>query len=322
MSNHNEIMNNLKNSLYEMTKYIKFKKIIYIDYPTHHNIGDLLIYLGAMELLKESGIEVLAQFTATNANVEKVQKLITENNNEVSIVFHGGGNFGDIYEAHQNCRLLFIEHFPLVNTIIFPQTIFYKNEVKKINDIKIFQQHKDLTIVVRDSKSEAIAKGFCNNVLLYPDTAHMLWKGKVTPILDDNFSQNKLKLNRWDCEGLNEKQKSDFDWPVIINKSDLYFKSIIRRVSSINTPLLVDKCIAYLWEKHCINLCQRAAKYFNQYAEIETNRLHGHILSCLITKKHTVIDNSYGKNFTYLEQWTKGSDLVVMQTQEEKHGEK
>ena len=74
-------------------------------------------------------------------------------------------------------------------------------------------------------------------------------------------------------------------------------------------------------KKHCSKLCHRAAEYFNQYAEIETNRLHGHILSCLLTKKNTVIDNSYGKNFTYLEQWTKNSDLVAMQTQEEKHGE-
>jgi len=321
MSNHSKIMRKLKSSLFEITNHIKFKKIIYIDYPTHHNIGDLLIYLGALELLKESGIEILAQYTASNADVEKVKKIISENNNEVSIVFHGGGNFGDIYEAHQNCRLLFIEHFPLINTIIFPQTIFYSDKIQKANDIRVFKQHKDLTIVVRDKKSESIAKEFCDNVLLFPDTAHMLWNSKVTTTHNDNNSQNKLILNRWDCEGHNEEQKSNFDWPLIINSSDLYFKAIIRRVSSKSKSRLVDKFIAYLWERHCTKLCQRAAEYFNRYSEVETNRLHGHILSCLITKKHTVIDNSYGKNFTYLEQWTKDSDLVIMQTQEVKHGE-
>jgi pyruvyl transferase EpsO len=322
MSSHNIVMTGLKSSLYELTKTIKHKKIIYIDYPMHHNIGDLLIYLGAMQLLKESGVEVLAQFTAANTSIDKVQKIIATNNQEVSLVFHGGGNFGDIYTAHQDCRLLLIEHFPQINTVVFPQTIFYENQTKKNSDINIFRKHADLTIAVRDIKSESIALEFCDSVYLFPDTAHMLWPSYFKGKDDQTKSTGKLKLNRWDCEGDNQSNKDNFDWALIIKKSDNYFKAILNRISARNKFLIIDKLIAYLWLQHCKNICQRAADYFEQYDEIETNRLHGHILSCLLSKKNIVLDNSYGKNFTYLQQWTKQSNLVKFQTKEGQKNER
>jgi pyruvyl transferase EpsO len=307
-------MTGLKNSLYELTNTIKHKKIIYIDYPMHHNIGDLLIYLGAMELLKETGFKILAQFNAANASVDKIQKIINTNNQEVSLVFHGGGNFGDIYAPHQDCRLLLIENFIKINTVIFPQTFFYQNDEKKNSDIEIFKKHHDLTISVRDIKSESIAREFSDNVCLFPDTAHMLWQNYFKT-KDNNVNSNgRLKLNRWDGESDNENQKSNFDWAILIKKSDNYFKGILNRVSANNPFLLIDKIVAYLWLQHCKNICQRATNYFEQYDEIETNRLHGHILSCLLSKKNIVLDNNYGKNFTYLEQWSKDSDLVEVKT--------
>lgn len=310
MHNHAEVMGSLKNSLYELTKPLKYKKVIYIDYPIHHNIGDLLIYLGSMVLLNDSGFEILAQFTATNANANKIQKILDDNDQEVSLIFHGGGNFGDIYTAHQDCRLSLIDEFYKINTVIFPQTIFYNDEAKKNNDCKVFRKHQDLTIATRDLKSQAIAREFCDNVTLFPDTAHMLWQKQFNHIQQSNKSNSPLKLNRWDGEGNNESQKDNFDWVLIIKSSDRYFKSLLNRVSAINNFLFIDKIIANLWLQHCKTICNRAAKYFAQYPEIETNRLHGHILSCLLSIPNIVLDNNYGKNSTYMEQWTKNSDLV------------
>jgi Exopolysaccharide biosynthesis protein len=45
---------------------------------------------------------------------------------------------------------------------------------------------------------------------------------------------------------------------------------------------------------------------------VVTDRLHGHILACLMDKKHVVIDNSYGKNSTYMNQWTIESPLTTL----------
>lgn len=321
MSNHNSVMTALKSSLFELTTRIKHKKIIYVDYPMHHNIGDLLIYLGSMELLKESGCEIIAQFTAANTSVEKIQKIIKDHNQEVSLVFHGGGNFGDIYKAHQDCRLLLIEYFNNLNTIVFPQTIFYQSDEKKNKDIKIFKNHKDLTIAVRDRKSAVLAEEFSDNVFLFPDTAHMLWPNYFQEAEQSTESSGLLKLNRWDCEGNNAIGKQNFDWALMIKRSDNYLKAALNKISARNPFLAIDKLIAYLWLQHCKNICQRAANYFNSFEQIETNRLHGHILSCLLSKNNIVLDNSYGKNFTYVEQWTKQSDLVEVQTTKVKPNE-
>jgi pyruvyl transferase EpsO len=41
-----------------------------------------------------------------------------------------------------------------------------------------------------------------------------------------------------------------------------------------------------------------------------TDRLHGHILCMLLGIPHILLDNSYGKNRGFFEQWTRESDLV------------
>lgn len=42
----NSTMIELKNKLKEILPFIKDKNdVIYLDYPMHHNVGDLLIYL-------------------------------------------------------------------------------------------------------------------------------------------------------------------------------------------------------------------------------------------------------------------------------------
>jgi exopolysaccharide biosynthesis predicted pyruvyltransferase EpsI len=41
-----------------------------------------------------------------------------------------------------------------------------------------------------------------------------------------------------------------------------------------------------------------------------TDRLHGHILACLLGRPNVVVDNSYGKVGAFVECWTKESPLV------------
>ena len=50
-------------------------------------------------------------------------------------------------------------------------------------------------------------------------------------------------------------------------------------------------------------LDEKAVLFFSRYESVETSRLHGHILSSLLGKPNTVIDNSYGKNANYYYTW-------------------
>ena len=311
MNQNSEVMANLKLSLNKLTKRIKHKDIIYIDFPLHHNVGDQLIYLGAVKLLENAGFNIVASFSVQNYSRRKVKKILREHPNEVSIILHGGGNFGDLYGAHQNLRREVVDLFPDNNTVIFPQTVYYKDHSILKQDELLFAKHTDLSFFVRDLRSQNAVDGFCDNVELCPDTAHMLWDEEV--IKPTNLvTKNELVLRRWDIEGDNDKK--NFDWKQLLSLKSRLFKNTIFAISLINPFAFIDRKIEQIWYRHSLALCQYSAGFFHEYKIINTDRLHGHILACLLSKPNVVQDNSYGKNSDYINQWTKTSELVEMLT--------
>lgn len=56
------------------------------------------------------------------------------------------------------------------------------------------------------------------------------------------------------------------------------------------------------WSRFC-----RGYSLLSGARRVVTDRLHGHILSCLLGKPHVLLDNSYGKNGSFFKSWE--SDL-------------
>ena len=305
---HNVLMAGLKLHLNKLTETLKYKKVIYVDYPVHHNIGDLLIYVGAIKLLRENGVEIISQFSANNYRLENIKRIIKKHNGNISIVFHGGGNLGDLYSLHQKCRLDILASFPNINTVIFPQTIFYKDEKVLNADAEIFRNHKSLTLFVRDKKSETLGRLLCDDIELCPDTAHMIWEQDSFLDIPKMKGTGILKFRRRDIES-DANVEDAFDWDDIVNAGEIQFLNRIRKLMKYDKLSLLNNIIARYWVKHSTKLCVRAAKTFNNYDSIETDRLHGHILCCLIGKSNVVLDNSYGKNSAYFDLWTAESPL-------------
>ena len=310
---HNDVMKSLKSKLSQLIASIEHQNVIYIDYPVHHNVGDLLIYLGAIKLLKENNKKIVCQMSALNVNAFSLKKLIDKYKGKVSIILHGGGNLGDIYSLHQQCRLNIISSFPDTNTIIFPQTIFYTKKENLKRDAAVFSKHKNLTLFVRDEKSEELAKTMCTSVQLCPDTAHMLWEEETFLGTTKRKGYGKLKFRRRDVES-SFRSEGAFDWQDIITKHDETFKKVIRKLILLNKTIWIQKLLSQLWVAHSQHLCKKAAEKFYNYSEIETDRLHGHILSCLLEIDNYVLDNSYGKNSSYIRYWTSESPIVELST--------
>lgn len=307
MTKHASVMDELKLALNKITKRIKHKDIIYLDYPLHHNIGDLLIYLGAIKLIERAGFNIVAKFSAQNYSKRKIQHIVNKYQGEISLVFHGGGNFGDLYNAHQDFRRDVLANFNDINTILFPQTVFYKDKLVLEQDQSLFSKHKDLSFFVRDMRSKETVEMFCKSVELCPDTAHMLWKEHdIKPT--HQVINEELILRRWDVEGDNDKNK--FDWKQKISSKTELYKKILFLTSILNPFSFIDRKIDSMWYRHSLRLCFYFVNFFNSYKTINTDRLHGHILACLLSKPNKVYDNSYGKNSAYINQWTKDSELV------------
>ncbi len=293
-------MDMLKAKLSEITAVIPpGSNVVYLDYPVHGNIGDLLIFKGTEQFFKDYKINVLARYSYFNFP----EKLSIPSDH--IIVCHGGGNFGDIYGPHQALRERVIAEYPRHRIVILPQTVYFQNKENYSKARGIFSKHEDLHIFVRDSLSLYRVTDFSRHIRVMPDMAHQLWP--IRP-LKAKHKAKTLYLLRKDVEkkkGLHPAVKANaIDWKNLLSKNELHdIRGMIQRHKDSKGAANSTE-LAQLWYKIAEKLIHKAIIAFSQHDEIMTSRLHGHILACLMSKKNVLIDNSYGKNSSYYKTWT------------------
>lgn len=303
-------MKTLKDNLKKIIEHIDDKNdVIFLDFPFHHNIGDLLIFYGTLYFFKENSINAKAYLPTQSSNIQHVRKYISK---KTTIIFHGGGNFGDIYDLHQNTREKIINEFSENKIIILPQTAFFNKNKNKNKSKNIFKKHKNITMFARDKETYELFKEFSNSVYLIPDMAHQLYgklprnkKGKSTLY----FLRKDIEINPVQLKIQENLKNSDYlDWDNLITKKDQNILRMTNRIIKINKLLnlkILDILVFKIWHSHTEKLVFKMSKLFSSYDNIKTSRLHGHILSCLVDVPSTIIDNSYGKNTAYYRVWTK-----------------
>jgi pyruvyl transferase EpsO len=309
----NQTMIELKNKLRDILEFIEDKNdVVYLDYPFHYNVGDLLIYQGAMKFFSENNVRFKLLRNAHDYTLAELKRYITP---KTTILCHGGGNFGDIYRLHQAMREDVVEAFPENRVIILPQTAFFSNDETLEVSAKKFRNNKNVIIYSRDTRSVEVFKSFTDKVYLMPDMAHQLYselKKTVPP------SNDTLYFLRVDCEISADQERlnltSDIktiDWEHVIQKKDLILKKVLMKMLSLamrTDSTILKNIVAKLWRWHTWNMVNRYSELFSSYAKVITSRMHGHILSCLVDTDNTLIDNSYGKNRGYYNEWTKNID--------------
>ncbi|WP_198003605.1 polysaccharide pyruvyl transferase family protein [Neisseria shayeganii] len=285
--------------------------VVYLDYPFHLNVGDLLIYHGTEEFFKQHNIQVKFRRPWTSFNIKELRYIITPN---TTILCHGGGNFGDLYSVTQRLREAVIQTYPSNRIIVFPQTAFFKNKQTEKSSAEIFRQHNDCHLFARDEPTFYLMEKFSENVYLSPDMAHQLY-GKLKK--SHHIKNETLFFLRKDIEKTNTEavltqvakraQSTILDWPDTISISDkaiwnIQFKFLlaIRHLKMSN----IKNCMNSYWHNKSLQLMHNSSLLFSEYQEVVTTRLHGHILSCLLDIPNTVYDNSYGKNKGYFDLWT------------------
>jgi pyruvyl transferase EpsO len=278
------------------------KKIAYLDFPMHFNVGDLLIFKGTEQFFKEYDIDVIYRENKTKF----VVNYYAINKADV-IVFHGGGNFGDIYPKFQKYRERIIKRFPEKKIIILPQTIYFKDEKNLEISAKILSSHKNLLLYVRDKESHEMAKKYAINVKLMPDMAHSLHPLKDSSEVghSNKVPVRILNLQRVDCEKSDDNdnttiKKKSFDWRDLITVSDKVIYTVCKVM--VKVPILRNYFIS-VYAKISDDVVFKSISYFDQHEVVHTDRLHGFILSVLLGKSIVLKDNSYGKNTRYKSAW-------------------
>lgn len=294
-------MNELKQHLKKILEVIPpHSKILYIDYPVHSNCGDLLIMKGTEAFFKDYQIQVIQRFSVYDFNDRMdIPK-------DHILVLHGGGNFGDLYEMHQNLREKIVKNYPHHRIVLLPQTVFYQSEEALQRTVSIFNKHADLHLYLRDEKSfQLVSEHFQKcKVKLMPDMAHQLW-----PIqFKDAPNKERLNFLRMDIEADDEQfsvasqmQDDTLDWHTLYNR---YERKLVQWAGGGLRRIKGSKLLQLGWKVYSDYLVKKAIRRFAKYEIIYTSRLHGHILSCLMAKPNVLIDNSYGKNSGYYKLWT------------------
>lgn len=293
----------------QLTPLINNDYVLY-DLPYYSNIGDLLIWEGELSFLKGLPFKMLECDSAFTSNLKrKIKK-------DTIILLQGGGNFGDIWDIHEFKRKV-IRNYPENRIIIFPQTVFYQKNENMLRDIELMSRHPYLTICARDIHSfEVLKKNFKNTILLVPDMAFCIPYENLQKYLQP--TQNKtLYVKRKDKELCKENisfsplfNLFESDWPsyeqVTWEEKGL---KLAYKFRHLGLSSIIDLYAFYILRPQLI---RKGIEFVSQYREIYTTRLHVFILSILLGKSCTIIDNSYGKNSSFYETWLKNVDGIIL----------
>lgn len=317
-------------------KIESFKTCALLDYPSHPNIGDHLIWLGSVIYLTNV-MKTEIKYTCSMHNFSA--STLEKNIGRYPIVFHGGGNLGDLWSEQQKFRENVISKYRDRPIIILPQSVYFKNPNNLEKTAKIFNSHPDLTIFVRDDYSYKIASLAFDKcqVIKAPDMAlHMTDLQNIVDI--DNPKESILYLCRKDRE-INEKQlENSLDIPTLVvedwiayqwkfghhkNKIAQYLANVYREVWQRGLATPHEWTSRQKWQnsypyevnfnhvyqpsihKLSWGLMHSGVYQLKQHKLVITNRLHAHIICVLFKIPHIFLPNSYYKNEAFYEAWTK-----------------
>lgn len=286
----------------------------YVDIPVHGNIGDLLILHGTLAFFARYRLTPCITAPALSYRPHWIKP-------GEAVVFHGGGNFGDLYDEYgmQALREAVVAACPENRIIILPQSIHFADKARCEQSARLFRQHPDVHILVRDVPSYHAAQAFSDRVYLMPDMAHQLYPLAA----GGRMAGGTLMISRMDAEKKHVGLAGGFtlaattDWPVVVGDNERridLFRRALRGMNRLGLGWIGNRVLSARWTAFSGRLIDDAVRLFSAHERIVTDRLHGHILACLMNKPNIVLDNSYGKNSRYVSAWTADSALVSLET--------
>lgn len=297
---------------------------VLLDCPFHSNIGDVMIWEGERQFLSKLPHQCLGQSSMLTYDPQM------ELEPSVTILLHGGGNFGDVWRAHSDFRLEIVERYPNNPIVVLPQTVHYNDQALIGSDAERFAQHQHLTICARDQRSYALLKeNFANNVLLLPDMAFCIEQEWLSG-WQKSESAGAVYIMRRDHELAVEQLPEELpegtevrDWPTF-ERFDYATKRLLWMARGTEVARkrwsggwlanwLAEATNSYASDYYAEHSIKRGVEFLSPYAEVYTTRLHGGILAMLLDKKCCFYDNIYGKNSTFYHTWLKGVCRLTLQ---------
>jgi exopolysaccharide biosynthesis predicted pyruvyltransferase EpsI len=280
-------------------------RIFYIDYPIYGNIGDLLINIGTEQFFRDYNIPIYKRYSIFNMpNIDTLK-----NNEDVTFLCHGGGNFGDLYFQHQNLRERLIENFPRARIILLPQSLYYSSNETQRTSLKKIANHPNCHILARDQESfEILRDANMPQFSMMPDMAHQLFGNLKPTVIKKNdrdiyFLRQDKEATPIPKELVEKFASGSIDWNNIISIHHKAFVGSTYYFLKAGSRFLPSNISASMWYSARNMMIRDAVDYFSSHDSVYTNRLHAMILALLLGHDVYAFDNSYGKLSHYINSW-------------------
>lgn len=266
-----------------------------IDFPDHPNVGDSAIWMGTRawtEAALGRAPALVAPMADGLAGLEAV---------DGAVLLHGGGNFGDVWPAHQDYRIAVLDARKGRPVIQMPQSIHFAEPARIDATARAIDAHGAFTLLVRDRESLALAEArFPCDVRLCPDMAFGMGPLRRRGAADLDV----LLVLRTDHERVTESAGrlppgwllTDWmeDTPGLYDR--ITRQTRIGALLSLNPRELSRAARARrFYDAIAEERVERGLRLLSRARFVITDRLHVHILSTLLGIPHVFLDNSYGK---------------------------
>jgi exopolysaccharide biosynthesis predicted pyruvyltransferase EpsI len=282
----------------------------FLDYPDHDNVGDSAIWAGSRRCLREMGVNLRYTADLGSYNEEVMRRRMPFG----QILMHGGGNFGTLWPWFQAFREAVAERCRDYRIVQLPQSLHFNDEASLARARQRFGAHPDYLLMVRDLRSQAIARDELKlRSLLCPDAALSL-QGvfERSPAVVD-----VLVLARGDHEsrdgGLRDlslpgRSVEVADWQ---DSSPAGLRRQTRLLARIGHSGwggigAIQRMQLRLFDRLAEVRVAEGARLLSRGRVVVTDRLHAHILCVLMGIPHVVLDNNYGKISQFIGCWHAG----------------
>ncbi|KAG7339496.1 polysaccharide pyruvyl transferase [Nitzschia inconspicua] len=287
------------------------QRALLVNPAYHSNVGDHMITLGEIELLRRLGVKIPEEIEQCRYSGQdlipycKSLKWWKEKNYQAGgrpALLHGGGNWGDLWRKNQNLRIQSLEIFLQKNFTILgmPQSLYYRDEDLKKQDadrIEAILSTFHGTVAARPtflwreqfSYDEAVELYPSAQNVLMPDIAFQLGPYQPAPVNDSNAVDVVVFLRK-DHESLESK-----------HRNAAYVRSILNSLvgeekSNSTTFKIVDwNDRLEIFDSDNILFTETAIQMLSMGRVLVCDRLHASILAYLSGIPFVYIDQLSGK---------------------------
>jgi pyruvyl transferase EpsO len=296
--------------------------ICVIDPPGHPNVGDSAILLGELDFLRRMYPAAKVSFYDLNSYSSGADRFIDEAS---VLVLHGGGNFGDIWPHHHQFRHKILDRFRHKKIVQMPQSISFSDPAELTVTKRLIAAHPDFTFLIRDNKSLLFAaEAFECKSVLCPDMAFAM-----DPIVRKTPSVDVFGLLRTDKEvAADHDQVKHFlkqsgllyqtaDWRndsnTLTRRIDHKLKGLTKRQPALTAP--VRGLMLANRRRYAEQRVRYGVDLLSSGRIVVADRLHAHIMACLLDIPNLIFDSWDGKVSALYETWTAGrASTKLLQT--------